>query len=150
MIVVDASVLIKLFKDEVDSPAALALVDQVVEERSGLLAPTIAMYEALTAALHVDYPLASVHTLFAWLTTVGLELLPPSAEDIAIAERIARTRARGGGFPTLYDSIYHAMAIRLGCDFVTADIKHIAKAAGFGNILSLADWSRTRATPPRS
>ncbi len=78
------------------------------------------------------------------------ELLEPTADDIAIAERIAKTKAPGGGFPTLYDSIYQAMKIRIGCDVVTADSKHLGKANGFGSILSLADWVGTSATPPRS
>lgn len=45
MIVVDASVLIKLFKDESDSADAKALVETALNEGIPLLAPSIALYE---------------------------------------------------------------------------------------------------------
>ncbi len=149
MIVVDAAVLIKLFKLESDSADAKILIETALRQAVPLIAPTIAFYESLSAALHIEHPLSAVHDLFDRLSAVGLSTVTPTSEDIALAERIARTPSPGGGYPALFDSIYHAIAIRLGGTFVSADIKHIARSSGFGSILSLADWVRTNATPPR-
>lgn len=91
----------------------------------------------------------AVHDLFERLESVGFVTVTPTSQDIQLAERIAQTRAPGGGYPALFDSIYHAIAIRLGGTFVSADIKHIARCIGFGSIMSLADWVRTSPTPPR-
>ena len=38
------------------------------------------------------------------------------------------------GFPTFYDSVYHAIAIINNCDFITADKKHYEKTKDLGNI----------------
>ena len=44
------------------------------------------------------------------------------------------------GFPTIYDSIYHALAIQLDAVFLTADKKHYAKAKEYGHIKLLSEW----------
>jgi hypothetical protein len=64
----------------------------------------------------------------------------PEATELILAEKIARTEAPGGGFPTLFDSIYHAMAIERHAMLITADRRHFAKAGNFGHITLLADW----------
>jgi predicted nucleic acid-binding protein len=140
MIVVDASVFVKLFEQEEDSEAARNLVDRMLEQGQGFLAPSVVLYEALSAALHVELPLTVVGQLFAQFRELGLAIEEPTAQDLATAEKIATSAAPGNGYPTLFDGIYHAMALERGGTFVTADQRHVAKAAQFGSVVLLADW----------
>jgi predicted nucleic acid-binding protein len=140
MIVLDASVLIKLFKDEDDSPLARNVVNHILQRKQPLLAPTIILYEALSSALHVDHPFDGVAELFDRLKMLGLQVEEPNRAELNLAEEIATTQAPGGGFPTLFDSIYHAMAIERGGTFVTADIRHVEKTRHLGHVLSLPEW----------
>jgi predicted nucleic acid-binding protein len=142
VIVVDASVFVKLFKDEEDSALARSLVDRMLEHREdeGYLAPSIVLYESLSAALHVELPLDKVGSLFNGFREFGLAIEDPTAAELALAEKIARSEAPGGGYPALFDSIYHAMAIERGGTFITADERHFRKAKQFGGVVLLADW----------
>ncbi|CDX42573.1 putative ribonuclease VapC 3 [Mesorhizobium sp. ORS 3359] len=143
MIVVDASVFVKLFKHEEDSEAARNFVDRMVEQGQGFLAPSIVLYEALSAALQVELPLATVGRLFEQFRELGLMIEEPTTRDLATAEKIATSATSGNGYPTLFDSIYHAMALERGGTFVTADQRHIAKAGQFGSVVLLTDWQPT-------
>lgn len=140
MIVVDASVFVKLLKDEAESVEARALVDHMMEVGVGLAAPSIAIYETLTAALHVDVPLTVVGDMFDRFRALGLSIEEPTSHELGKAEEISRMSAPGGGRPALFDSIYHAMAIERGGTFVTADMKHLAKTKHLGCAVALADW----------
>ena len=141
MIVLDASVLVKLFKNEGDSALARQFINvQLLDKKDAFLAPSILIYETLSAALHVEQPFDRITALLDHLRTLGLMIEDPKATELILAERIARTEAPGGGFPTLFDSIYHAMAIERNATLITADQRHIGKAGGFGHILQLADW----------
>lgn len=140
MIIIDASVFVKLFKQEEGSEQARALIDRLVEDGTPLLAPTIVLYETLSAALHVGYPFARIHDLFDRLNALGLTIDQPDENELVLAEKIATGAAPGGGYPTLFDSIYHAMAINRTGTFVTADSRHVAKAGHLGAVMLLADW----------
>jgi predicted nucleic acid-binding protein len=140
MIVVDASVLVKLFKREEDSDLARSFVDHMLDSGQGYLAPSIVIYESLSAALHVELPLDEIGSLFNEFREFGLAIEEPTVKELALAEKIARSRAPGGGYPALFDSIYHAMAIERGGTFVTADERHFRKAKQFGRVIMLSDW----------
>lgn len=140
MIVVDASVFVKLLKQEEGSEAARDLVDRMVEQGQGYLAPSIVLYEALSAALHVELPLTVVGQLFDQFRELGLTIEEPTIQDLVTAEKIATSAAPDKGHPTLFDSIYHAMAIERGGTFVTADQRHFAKTKQIGSVVLLADW----------
>jgi predicted nucleic acid-binding protein len=140
VIVVDASVFVKLFKEEEDSALARLFVDRMLERGEGYAAPSIVLYESLAAALHVELPLDRVGSLFGGFRDFGLIVEDPTAAELALAEKIARSEAPGGGYPALFDSIYHAMAIQRGGTFITADERHFRKAKQFGSVTLLTDW----------
>jgi predicted nucleic acid-binding protein len=148
VIVIDASVFVKLFKKEEGSDIARALIDHILEQRDTFLAPSILLYEALSAALHVEQPFDKIGDLFDQLRDFGLGIEEPTKDELVLSEKIARTEAPGGGYPTLFDSIYHAMAIRRGGTLVTADRRHLAKAEHLGSVMLLSDWRQP--TPPRA
>lgn len=140
MLVLDASVLVKLFRDEAESAAARSLVGHCAERHVPFLAPGLALYELLSVALHYEIPFEMPIELVKRLRQTGFRLVEPSAREILKAEQIAKSDSPSHGFPQLKDSIYHAMAIERGATFVTADAKHLARTRSFGHITLLADW----------
>ncbi len=140
MIVLDASVVVKLFKDEADSPLARSLADQEFNRDEPVLAPGIMIYEVFASALNVRHPFGRIVELLDRLRLVGLRVEEPNHAELLLAEKITTSKAPGGGFPTLFDSIYHAMAIERGGTFVTADVKHVGKTRHLGHVLALSEW----------
>ena len=57
-----------------------------------------------------------------------------------IFTKIASTGHEKSGFPSIYDSIYHALAIHEKAVFLTADKRHYEKSKSFGHICLLKDW----------
>jgi predicted nucleic acid-binding protein len=140
MLVLDASVLVKLFRDESDSAVAYSLVKHCADKQVAFLSPGLALYELLSVALHYEVSFTVPIELVKRLRQTGFRLVEPSAREILKAEQIARANSPSHGFPQLKDSIYHAMAVERGATFVTADAKHLARTRSFGHITLLADW----------
>jgi predicted nucleic acid-binding protein len=140
MLVLDASVLVKLFRDEADSGAARSLVEHCADGRIPLLAPGLALYEVLSVALHYEVPFAVPIELLERLRQIGFRLVEPSARDMLKAEQIAKSNSLSHGFPQLKDSIYHAMAVERDATFITADSRHHARTRSFGHVMLLSDW----------
>jgi len=61
-------------------------------------------------------------------------------EHWVLAEWISKTGHANSGYPAMYDSIYHAIAIEASGVFITADRKHYSKANSFGSICLLENW----------
>ncbi len=71
MIVVDASVFNKLFLNEPDKPEAIALFRHALESGQQIVAPSLLLYEALSAALHYGVSFEDVHRLLAVQRSAG-------------------------------------------------------------------------------
>lgn len=69
-----------------------------------------------------------------------LTLVTPNRSAWLLAEKIAKAGHANSGFPSIYDSIYHALAIGASGTFITADGRHLAKTGGFGHAVLLKDW----------
>ena len=134
MIIVDASVFVKLFLDEPDRQHAQHLFVKAITDSMPLLAPSLLFYEAFSVALHYSVPFEEVHELFAVQRAAGMRLVEPTLEVLHRARIIATSGEDGAGPPSLQDSIYHALAVVEGGVFITADAKHFAKASQFGQI----------------
>jgi predicted nucleic acid-binding protein len=139
-LVLDASILVKLFRDEADSPLARAAVIRCAEHRIVHVAPDLALYEVLSVALHYGISFDIPVRLITDLRKAGFQLIEPSAEELKKAEAIATMKTPAYGFPQLKDSIYHAMAIMRGGTFLTADRRHFERTRELGGIQLLADW----------
>lgn len=140
MLVIDASVIVKLLKPEDDSDHALALIDHIAAERVASTIPSLALYETLSAALHVGLPFTGVAQLFDTLREFGIALTQPTSGELALAGDIATSVSPIGGYPHLYDAIYHAMAVARNGVLVTADIKHLRKTEHLGHVIALQKW----------
>jgi predicted nucleic acid-binding protein len=142
MIVIDASVFNKLFLDEDDRQDAIELFEYCIENDIEIIAPDILPYEAMSAAIRFSVPFEAVFRILAIQRSAGLRLISPSLQVMNLAEKIASTGHAKSGYPDVYDSIYHALALdRLGT-FMTADRRHFSKTKQFGGVELLADWQR--------
>lgn len=139
MIVVDASVFNKLFLNEPDKPEAIALFRHALESGRQIVAPSLLLYESLSAALHYGVPFEDVHRLLAVQRSAGMRLLEPDLATILTAQRMATDGSPKAGYPSLQDSIDHAMAIELGAVFVTANKRHVSKTAHDGHVAMLTE-----------
>jgi len=140
VIVVDANVVVKLLHEEADSDAAQRFVRACVEHGARLVAPEHFTYEMMSVARRLGIAFDHVLALQESLRETILTLVAPDRPAWLLAERIAKTGHPSSGFPSIYDSIYHALAIEASGTFVTADGRHLAKADGFGHAMLLKDW----------
>jgi predicted nucleic acid-binding protein len=139
--VLDASILVKLFRHEDDSGVAKAAIEAWAEGQQPLLAPHLIVYEVLSVALHYEVSFDIPLGLIEDMRRSGFRLVHPSARELRRAGEIARHKtAAHGKPPQLEDSIYHAMAIEHGGTFVTADVRHVEKTRHLGHVLALPEW----------
>lgn len=138
--VVDASVFNKLFLDEADRAQAHDFFHWSIEYDISLLAPHLLLYEALSAALHYNQPFERVAYLLKSQRNYQLQLIEPDAAVLASAYKIATHGHPKSGYPSLTDSLYHALAIETGGTLVTADRRHLEKTKAFGHAILLSDW----------
>ncbi len=140
MIVVDANVFNKLFLAEPDQDQAKAFFREAVNQNVSLVAPTLFRYEAWEVARRNSVPLSEVSRMITLQQNLLLELVEPTLEHVLKAEEIASHGTKNSGFPSIYDSIYHAIALVEGGMFLTADHKHAAKVQKFGALVELENW----------
>ena len=121
-LVLDASVAIKFYAIEPDTDAALAWI-----ERGGrFVVPDIFLVEVLQALLrhHREARLSFGDLIGASAELAQLVEVPASsAELMPVALSLARTLDH-----KLHDCIYLALAQRLGCPLLTADLRLARKA----------------------
>ena len=102
MPVVDASVAIKWFVEEPDSPAAHRLLDAHAMGATSLVAPDLLIYEVANVLLHNPvFRSSEVQRSVDGLYALELELIAPSAELVQATVSLAAARRL-----TLYDALY--------------------------------------------
>jgi len=118
-IVVDASVAVKWFIPEEDSPKAVRLRDGHIEGRLTLMAPDLLVYEVANALTsHPDLSLDEIKEDLEALQMLDIDLIQPTGEyALSIAEDAMRHRV------SAYDSSYLALAEATSSTLVTADRK---------------------------
>ena len=139
-VVVDAKAITKTFTKEPDSQVALDFLRACVSERVQIVAPDLILYEVAQIAVKIGIPLDQVISLFEDHISTLIELKTPDRFAWLQSEKICQSGHEKSGFPSMYDSIYHAMAIIEDGVFLTADRRHHAKSKEFGHIALLKDW----------
>lgn len=128
MIVIDASVAVKLYRDEEHSDLALALFG---DHAGDIMVPDIFAIEVASAIVREANMLKSEATDIGQRLTSITELLDsPTLQLIRLASDAIPELAGLAidlGHP-LKDCIYLALAMQLGCELVTADLRFAAKA----------------------
>ncbi len=142
-VVIDACIAAKTFAQEADSPEALELLRACVKNNIPMIAPDLMKYEIAQIALKKSFAMDKVIHLFEDAIFTLVEMHNPDRFTWLQAESICQKGHEKSGYPTMYDSIYHAMAIIKDGVFITADRRHYEKAKSFGHIAMLNDWEKT-------
>lgn len=136
MAVLDASVALKWqFEDEEDTGVAMHLLEDFVEGKIELIAPTLFPYEIVSAiyvAINRKRITEAVGSMaINYLTSLGIELR--SFDDL-IESTFYMARQHG---LSPYDCAYMALAEKEKCDFITGDRKFFNVV---NNKLSWVQW----------
>jgi len=124
MTVVDASVVLKWFlPGETGAPEALELRARHVSDEHPVAAPDLLFYEVANT-LAITSRLQPEEADAAWQSLLAVGVLVHAPDDVLVLR--AMDLARDAAI-TAYDASYIALAERLGCDLVTADLKLIRK-----------------------
>jgi predicted nucleic acid-binding protein len=130
VIVVDASLAVKLYRKEIGSDEALTLIDA----HAGFMsAPDIFAIEVAGAIVRdaninkrqPDENEDKLANFAALLASQTIRLVRANADDVIRAAQLAIKI----GHP-IKDCLYLALAMELGCDLVTCDARFAAKAKG--------------------
>ena len=140
VVVVDANVVAKTFLSEADAPDTIKFFTACVAEKLQVIAPDIVKYEVAQTAMKHCYPVGRVMNIFRDQLSTLIDMQSPEGEVWEQAEAICQHGHPKSGYPTMYDSIYHAMAIVEDGLFITADKRHYEKAKTFGHIALLSNW----------
>ena len=119
MYVIDASIVIKWFVDEEDSPAARALRESHVRGTTPLAAPDLLIYETANVLLRSrGFSLAETKECIHQLYDLNLDIIAPTPD--LVMSTIALSSQKG---ITFYDALYVELAKQLGFKCITADQK---------------------------
>lgn len=138
--VIDANVFIKLLVEEHDSNVAEAFFLSSNLVGYEFFVPSLFIYEVVSIATKANVDIQVVLGLIQQYQSVNLQVIDPTLNDWQLAFNICQDGNAKTGYPSMYDSIYQAMAIHKNIPFITADTHHIAKAQTHGNIHLLQNW----------
>ena len=139
-IVIDSNILIKLFSNESDSQQAKKFIAACIAKDYELFAPSLLMYEVLAIASKKKAAFLETVNVLEKHTNSILTIVSPDHNTWLKANEMTQYGSSKSGFPSLYDSIYHALAITMHGVFITADKKHYEKTKGIESILILENW----------
>ncbi len=138
--VIDSSVFNKLYLDEADRGKAQQLFIQAAVGDVMLLAPDLLYLEVVNTAQRCGVPVNSVVDLLE----AQQYLLDMRAVNDTERKKAIEIMANGhvkSGYPSIYDALFHAMALCNNAVFVTADKRHYAKTKKLGSICLLSEMS---------
>ncbi|MGB8817601.1 MAG: type II toxin-antitoxin system VapC family toxin [Rhizobiaceae bacterium] len=140
IVVLDSCVFNKIFLLEDDRSDAIEFLDFARTSDLRLVAPSLFLYEVLAVAAPSPFGAEAALGLIREFQNAGFEITDLNDETVKQAIVIANSGHQKTGFPTFYDSSYHALALEIGGIFLTSDAKHLAKAASHGSVVLLRDW----------
>jgi predicted nucleic acid-binding protein len=139
-IVLDSNVFTKLFLQEELHDDAKALIRELVRRKTPIHCPDIFLYEVLSIAAQNSFSVSDALGLLRNFERANLYLAPLSEGQLQLAIRMTEDGHPKSGFPSIYDSSYHAIAISQQGLFITADQRHIRKTEKYGHVAHLSDW----------
>ena len=140
IVVLDANIAVKILHDEPDGEQATEFFKACAQNRIRIIVPEHFLYELMNVCKRLGIETEKAFDFFEALQDSILTVVTPQKSIWLLAEKIAKTGHSKSGFPSIYDSIYHALAIESEGVFVTADKRHFAKAKDFKHICLLKDW----------
>jgi predicted nucleic acid-binding protein len=146
IIVLDANVAVKMLHAEADTEKARAFFRACTERDVKLLVPQHFLYEIVNVCQRVNVGVDEVLEFYDTLKASILTVVSPGRDTWLRAEEIVLDGHPNSGFPSIYDSIYHAMALAEGGVFVTADKRHVVKTHQHGGVILLSEWYASQKT----
>ena len=141
-IVLDSSVIVKVFVQEDDREQTIDLLKYLNLKNIKIIAPELLITETLNVCLAKNVTHDVVLDYFNDLKGFGL-IMPSIEQSILVSAcKIAESGNQKSGFPSFNDSVYHAMAKSHNTFFITADNRHKAKTEKEGHIVLLKDWEQ--------
>jgi len=117
--VLDSSVVLKWFVDEVDSDLAIHLRDEYVEGLREIIIPDLLLYEISNALRYnTSFTVKEIKDSIDSIIDLEIEIVTPTKYLIHQSIEIARTDNI-----TCYDAIFIALAVDIGDHVITADKK---------------------------
>lgn len=136
-VVVDASVACKWFLPEKDTPKALLLRDDHIEERIRILAPELMAYEVANALrYHPALGKEGLQETIRYLYDLQLSWVPATHRDLGSAADFARRQR-----VSVYDACYATLAEHRSCPLVTDDTLLLKTSR---RAVSLSEWAARR------
>lgn len=139
-VVLDSGVFAKVFTDEDDREEVLSLIRHLVNSEIDIFCPDIFLYEVLSVAAKNGVSLENALTMIRSFEKTYLRISPLDENQLHSAIKMAETGHPKSGYPSIYDSAYHVLAMFYDGVFITADKKHYDKTVSSGNICLLKDW----------
>lgn len=139
-VVPDSNVFMKLLYEEKDSYEAQVFFKTCAISKTQLIVPELFKYEIAEVTRYFKTPLRKTISFFQKLENSILTVVSPTKETWLLAEKIAQNGHEQSGYPSMYDSIYHAVAINEKAVFLTSDKRHYRKSHIFGHIELLENW----------
>lgn len=140
IVVVDSCVFAKMIVDEDDTDEALAFFAHAKLGGFFLSAPSLFLYEVLALASPSKAGSEGAHRLLLGMLSAGFELIEINDSVVRKALEISNSGHPKAGYPSFYDSAYHALALVSGGVFLTSDKRHAAKTIAFGGVVLLENW----------
>lgn len=137
--IIDSSIFNKLYLDEVDRDKAQQIFIQAAAGEAELLAPDLLYLEVVSTAQRCAVPINKVVDLLEAQKYL-LQIRPITDIERNKAIEIIATSHEKSGYPSIYDALFHAMALCNEAVLVTTDRRHYAKTNVLGNICLLNDW----------
>lgn len=128
--VLDASVIIKWFRLEIDREKALSFQKMFLNREINLFEPDLLFYElgnVLKTKSNVSEQ--SVKKFLELIFKYNFSVIHPSYKLFSLANKLAFHYKT-----SIYDAVYLACAKELSCDFITADKKLFLKVKSLGRI----------------
>lgn len=111
-IVTDSNVFFKLMREEPDTGAAKDFYKACIKEKINLLAPELFKYEISAISCRSGVPLSkTMEMLKAQINASVLTIVAPPEKVWLKAEEITKHGHPKSGYPSFYDSVFHALAI---------------------------------------
>ena len=139
-VILDSGAYAKLFLQEAGKDELIALLKYIADNDLRITCPDIFLYEVLSVASQHRVPLQTTVKMIRQLENAYLSIQVPTSQQFSLAMRMTEEGHEKSGYPSIYDSTYHAMAISYGGVFVTTDKRHIAKAKHHGHVVLLQEW----------
>jgi len=138
--IIDSSVFNKLFLDEPDRNKAQQLFIQSAQNKIKLTAPDLLFLEVINTAQRCSIPIERVTELLEAQKYL-MEIRPATDNERQRALKIITEGHPNSGYPSIYDALFHALAICNDALFITADKRHYAKTKQLGHICLLSELS---------